>query len=351
MAISTGAAILGSAAIGALGGSKKSGGGTTTTTSTPWAPQQPYLESGFGYAQDAYNNALNMGAYTDPRVAGLNPYMTGGADQLANFSNQYSFPLANLSGNTAAGMIAPGGMAGYNAANLFGQYGGDPTQQILNNAGQYANNPFVDGLIDASGRDVTRQLFERDLPGINRAASGSGNLNSTRAGVESAIATRGAGDRLADISSQIRSQFFGKGLDMSQNQYNQNLQNLLNTNSQLLNSYNLGTVGADRSQNLAAGGFDALNTAGGMYRGYDQAMIDAAMAQFAEQRNLPQQFASTYMNTVDGNFGGTGTSTAPSTGGGFMGALQGGLGGAFGGIGTLGSLKQSSPGLFSSLFT
>jgi hypothetical protein len=267
--ISTGV-MAGSALLGGMGGGEAQQQ-TQSSTSAPWEPQQDYLKYGFSSAKDALGNALNMGTYGGPRVAGLNPFQTQGANTVAGYTDAYGNNLANLTGAASQNMLQAGQGFGTNAQNLFNQYSnGDATQAILSAAGQYANNPYVDGLIDASGRDVTRQLGEQVLPGIARSATGTGNTNSTRTGVESAIAQRGAADRLTDLSSNIRSQFFNTGLGMAQNQYNQNLANSLNANNQLLSAYSGGLAGAGTSQNLAAGNFDAMNAAGGLYQTQDQ---------------------------------------------------------------------------------
>jgi hypothetical protein len=330
------------AVLGGIGGSKSSGGGTTTTSSSsaPWQPQQEYLTSGFKDARTALDNALANPVYQGQRVAGLNPFQTMGANTLGNFSQQNAF-LADQALNASNSLLQPGANFGNNAQNIFNQFAGmDPTQQILGTAAQYANNPYIDGMIDASGRDVTRQLNEQTLPSLNRQFSGTGNTNSTRAGVQSAIAERGAADRLADMSSNIRGQFFGKGLEQGQSQFNQNLQNSLAANQGLLDSFRTGMGGLTNAQGLASGFFDQSNAAGGMFQNQEQRELAAAMDQFNETNRNPLDFINSYMQAVGGNYGGTstGTSTAPKVGGGFLGGLTGALGGAMGGLGMASSL-------------
>jgi hypothetical protein len=231
---------------------------------------------------DFYNQYFNNPTFTGQRVADLNPFNTGSANTLGNFAGQFT-PVAQQG---AAGLgfanLGSGINFGNNAQNIFSQFSGDPTEQIIANAGQYANNPFVDGLINASSRDVVRNLYENQLPGIDRAASGGGNLNSTRAGVESAIAQRGAADRLSDMSSEIRSKFFGQGLDASRNQYNQNLQNMLAANNDLMRAGQFGLDALGTTQNMASMGFNQGQAAGDLFRNYDQSMLDADKAQFDE---------------------------------------------------------------------
>jgi len=261
--------------------------------SAPTVTEDPVAREAFGIIKPGLQLGTNLGmnlaneffanpAYSGQRVAGLNPFQTGSADFLGNFANQFT-PMAS-GGAAALGLanLGAGANFGSNAQNIFSQFSGDPTQQIINNAGQFANNPYISGLIDASSRDVTRNLFENQIPGIDRAATGSGALNSTRAGVESAIAQRGAADRLADMSSQIRSQFFGQGLGMAQNQYNQNLQNMLQANQGLMQAGQFGMDALGNAQNLATTGFGQSQAAGGLLQAQNQAELDAQRAMFDE---------------------------------------------------------------------
>jgi hypothetical protein len=248
-----------------------------------WGISKPLYQQAVTGSGTALTNILNTPAYTGQRVAGLNPYQTGSADTLGNFGqNTGNLGYASL----AAGLpnVLASGNAGANAQNLFQQYSGDPTQQILGTASSYANNPYVGGMIDAATRDVNRNLFEQQLPGINRSASGSGNINSSRAGVESAIATRGAADRMTDLASTIRGDLFKTGLSQGQSQYNQNLQNQLNANTQLLQGGQFGLNAMAGGQDFANTAFGQGQTAGGLYQTQNQAELDANKAQFDESQ-------------------------------------------------------------------
>ena len=238
--------------------------------------------AGVNLAQQVMNNP----AYSGQRVADLNPYQTNSANTLGSFANNTANMGYGLM-NSGVDSLSAGAAVGGNAADIYGRSMGDPTQSFIDQAGQYANNPYVNGMIDASGRDVSRQLNEQQLPSLARAASGAGNTNSSRTGVESAIMERGAQDRLADISSGIRSQFFGQGLGMAQNQYNQNLQNMMNANSGLLNAgqYGAGLVGA--GQNFAGNNFNLGQSAGGVFQNQNQNVLQGNMNQFNETWQNP----------------------------------------------------------------
>lgn len=322
----------GGAILGGLAGSKSSGGDTSTATRAPWEPQQPYLTYGFEESKKATQNALANPVFQGNRVAGLTPLQQQTLASGGQFSSGQFDPAQNVS-NLSQGALNPTAGFGQNAANIYGQYAGvDPTQQIISNAGQYADNPYTQGLIDSASRDVTRNLYENQLPGLALGATGTGNTNSSRAGVQEAIAQRGAQDRLADISSNIRGQFFNTGLNQAQNQYNQNLQNQLNANQGVQSAFGGGLSGLGAGQNLATGAFNLGSQAGGMQQTQDQNVINAEMQKFSEQNNIPMDIIAKYMQTIGGNYGGTQTQTTPETGGGFMGGLQGALGGALGGF-------------------
>jgi hypothetical protein len=98
----------------------------------------------------------------------------------------------------------------------FGAASQDPTKANIAAAGQYADNPFMTGMIDAASRDVTRNLHENQLPGLNDGRDGSGNMNSSRAGVAEGIMRRGAADQIGDIASNMRGSAYQSGLGLAE---------------------------------------------------------------------------------------------------------------------------------------
>jgi hypothetical protein len=242
----------------------------------------PALQTGVTGSIDLFNRYNANPAYTGQRVAGLNPFQTGSANTLGDFAQGFTPNATNAASNLGFSNIGAGMGFGSNAQDIFSRASMDPTQQIIDQAGQFADNPYTQGMIDAASRDVTRNLFENQLPGIDRAAVGGGNLNSTRAGVESAIAQRGAADRLADLSSDIRGKFFGQGLGMAQNQFNQNLQNMMASNQDLMRAGQFGMDALAGTQNMANVGFGQGQMAGGLFQNQNQAELDANKAVFDE---------------------------------------------------------------------
>lgn len=264
---------------------------TDPTAADAYALAKPFYQQGLSGLSGLADRVGQDPAYSGQRVADLNPFQTSSADRLGGFANN-TFGYANGMMGLGAQAAMPSGAVGNNYADIYNRASGDPTQSILNSANQYANNPYVGGLIDASTRDVARQFSEQTMPGLNRQFAGTGNTNSTRAGVEAGIAQRGAGDRMADIASGIRSQFFGQGLGMAQNQYNQNLQNMMGANAGLINAGQFGAGLINNGQNFATNNFGQGQAAGGLYQNQNQNQLNASKDYWNESLQNPMSVYS-----------------------------------------------------------
>jgi hypothetical protein len=308
---------------------------------SPWSKAQPYILDGYDKAGPLLD-AASTGAYSGPRVAGLNPYQTGGATSVGDWATNTGSKIPDYLLQGGQGMMSAGSAFGSNAQNVFDTAGQDHTQQFLDTASQYANNPYVDGLIDANSRDITRNLNENQLPALNLAAAGSGNTNSTRTGVAQAIAERGASDRLSDVSNTIRSNFFSKGLDDAQTQYNTQQSLRGNVNQQLGQAYSLGTGSLTGAQQANGNNFDQTQAAGGVFQNQEQKTLDANKAAYTEGQNTNMDLLAKYMGIINGQYGGPAVTGTVANGGA---AVQGALGGATAGLGLatkLGDYKNPS---------
>jgi hypothetical protein len=301
---------------------------------SPWSKAQPYILDGYEKAGPLLD-AASTGAYSGDRVAGLNPYQTGGATSVGDWATNTGSKIPDYLLQGGQGMMSAGSAFGGNAQQLFDSAGQDHTQQFLDTASQYANNPYVDGLVDANSRDIVRNLNENQLPALNLAAAGSGNTNSTRTGVAQAIAERGASDRLADVSSGIRSQFFSQGLDAARSQYNTQQSQAGTVNQQLGTAYQLGTGSLTGAQQANGNNFDQTQAAGGVFQGQDQKVLDANKAAYTEGQNTNMDLLAKYMGIINGQYGGQAVGGTVANGGA---AVQGALGGATAGLGLAGKL-------------
>jgi hypothetical protein len=298
--------------MGSLFGSK------TTAVSDPTAVEafnlaKPYYQQGLSGLSGLAKQVGQNPAYTGERVADLNPFQTSAADSLGGFSGNTA-GYANTFMNAGLGNLGAASGIGANAQDIYGRSTMDPTQMIIQQAGQYADNPYVTGMIDAANRDTVRALTEQQLPSLMRGMTGTGNLNSSAGMKEGQILTRGAQDRMADMASNIRGQFFGTGLNMAQNQYNQNLQNMMSANQNLLQAGQFGGQALSGGQDFAQTAFGQGQLAGGLYQGQNQAELDANRAFFDESIQNPLSVYSALVgNAAQTKTQGTaGVATQPS---------------------------------------
>jgi hypothetical protein len=251
-----------------------------------WNTVKPYHQTAMSGMQGVANNLAQNPAYSGQRVADLNQYQTGGANTLGSFAGNTADNAYGMT-NVGQNNLMAGNAFGGNAGDIYNRSTMDPTQQIIGNAGMYANNPYMDGMIDAANRDTVRGLTEQQLPSLMRGMVGSGNTNNTAGMKEGQILARGAMDRMADTSANLRGQFFGKGLDMAQGQWNQNIANMLNSNQGLLNAgqFGLGAMGA--GQQYAGNAFNQSQAAGGLFYDQQQRQFDAQRDVFNESWQNP----------------------------------------------------------------
>jgi hypothetical protein len=291
-----------------MGGSPSGGGGNTTTVtkSDPWAGQQTYLTDVFAKAQDQYNSNTPS-YYPGQTVANLSP-TTQTAFQLQTQRALNGNPLMNTAQNTLI-----------NTAN----------GSMLN------SNPYLDANFKA-GTDAITSAYNN---AVNGQTSGFANGNRTGSGMQ-AFYQNQQNDTLAKNLNNLYGQTY-------YNNYNTERTNQLNA-TQLAPQY-----AAQDYTNL-----DALSNVGAAQDTYNQNLLNSNIDRFNYEQNLPANKLAQYANLVQGNYGGSasssGTYTPTYSGGGRLGgalsgaasgaamgsmipgvgtgigALFGGLGGAFG---------------------
>lgn len=452
--VGAGAAVLG-AGSSLLGGGSGSGG-SSQTDNAPWSAQQPYLTQGFQNAQDLYDQrtAQNPNGYTGSLYSPINDIQTSNANAAAYNAGGVGQNLYNTTGQTAqtlqsgagnymnnATNLAANGVGGINPAytntqsgyatgalqaqgptaglssalnsagisgaqaiqngqstlqNAAATAGQDQTGNTINSAGQYMNNGVLNGQIAAAQQTNNDTLNEVTTPGLNRAASMGGNLNSSRAGMAEAMANRDTANANANIDATMRGNAYNNGLSLAaqqqeagvnqqiaagtaqanngastalgtaglqqnQGQFNAttqlgaanagaatqlgnlglNAQTQLGANAQLGSGVNSGvnaanSAGTQAQQNLITG-----QTAGSVLQNDQNAQLQNAYQQWQNQNGSYQQgLLNSYFQAINNGNGGTSTttSTLPSN------TMGNALGGAAAGYG----LYKS--GAFSGLF-
>lgn len=311
-----------------------SGSTTTKNTSNPWGPQGDALKGIFTSAGDIYNKAANTPFYGGPLYATLDGQTQDATNQVGNFVNGSGAGNAASISDAGRGILARFGGSPNALDNLMAQATMDPTSINIRNATEYAMNPATDGMIDAASRDVTRNLAENELPTINRAATATGNVNSTRAGVASAVASRGAADRIADISSTIRGEQFNRGLELSERARTSNMSGLVNAGQLGNQGMGLGIDAITSGNNMSLGNLDALIRSGQIRQGDAQGQMDADYKRWQGNDTRSMDLLSRYYGIVgDKSWGGTSTSKQKSTPS-ILGAV-GGLASLAGGFGVI----------------
>lgn len=308
------------------------GGSQTTTTNEkfdtgPSSFQRPYLDQSFNAAQDAFKRQQGSAYYQGNTYAGMSDEAKQALNGLRDFASGTGMNTATTLSNIGSSLAGNAGRASQYIDRFAQMAGEDPQQRVLDAAGRYADNPYIQGQIDANARDVTRNLREDILPNIDRAASAGGNINSSRAGIASGIAQRGAADRIADISASIRGDAWSQGLDRAQ----RDRESQMSAMRGAADAYtNLGQVGMDamsRGAEAGYGAFDRINAAGALDQQDRQGYLDQDFQRWQGNDMREWDILNRYNSIVGGNqWGQSGTSSGTNTtkkSGGILGQIVG----------------------------
>ena len=248
---------------------------------------KPYVDKALEGGQAANDARLAAGFYGGPTYAGPNSYQTGAATGYGDASMGIMNRGFNMAGANAG--------FGANARGLYDQYqgmaNGVSAQGRMDTANQYAMDN-MNPLVNAAMRDDRRNLQENTLPGINLAASGTNNMNSSRAGVAEAIANRAYDDRRADVSSQVLDGLRTQSLSEQRQAFADQGNALVNAgaaNNSIENAYNSG-------MNTANTGYQMGMGAGGALQGYDQARMNDERVRFEGNRDFASNVYADYKN-------------------------------------------------------
>lgn len=269
---------------------------TTTSQLEGWDDAQAGLTSAMAHGEAAMANPWEV--YGGPQVAGLNQMQQGALGGMAGYG-------AGMGGDIASMMMGAGGQAmGHmgQAGNLYNQAANMGPAQIqgpdLGLAGQIANNPYTQGVVDNAMRASMQGFNENVSPALAGQAAGANQLNSSRRGGAEAIAMRGQQDRMANIASDIYNGNWQQGLGIAQQQAMGNAQYQSMQPGQMMQAANglsgLGGQGSQMMQGAYGMGQNNLNMglqAGNIYQGQQQSEYDSMMNNFYLGQQLPMQQA------------------------------------------------------------
>jgi len=308
-------------ALGLMGSSKqaKAQDNATAAQMAGFNQYKPYVDANLKGGEAALDGVLSTGAYGGQTLAGPNQFQTG----TANTMGAYGTNMMN-SGNA---MMGANSGFGTNSANMYGQFQGmaqDAQRDRLGTAMDYAS-ANSGGLVDSAMRDDRRNLQENTLTGIDLGASGSGNMNSSRAGVAEAVAKRGYDDRRADVATNIQNSLIDRSLNQQSQQFSDQgaaLQGAGQANQGMSSAYNTGLNTLGQGSNFGMNAGNAL-------QGYDQAALSDQQANFERQRDFEMQQRMNYQSGMLGQAPNSSQNVKPTT----ADPLQGAIGGAMAGFG------------------
>jgi hypothetical protein len=316
--------------MGSLGTSKTS----QVQSSAPIGWQQAPLKDIFAAAGDAYGQAKGATAPTgfqaqfSPESLSLYQQMLGTKDQIGG---------AVASAGAGGEATQVGLNAFTNASGRLSNYA--PTGGTASNiaaAAQYADNPYLRGMINANMRDAERAAFEKYLPQATRMAAGTGNLNSNKTAIQEGIVSRGLAEKRADIGSQLQGQIYDSGLKLAEQarQYDNEsvLKAMLGQGGMGVDALKTGAAAQAAGTNSLAQLYDIANKGVAGLTTADQAALDDQMKRWQFQTSSPYEALQNYYGIVgDKNWGGTqttnGTQTASPAA--VIGGLMGSVGSLF----------------------
>ena len=160
---------------------------------------KPYVDAGLSGGQDAFNDVLNTGYYQGQTLADTNPYASTAANTMGGFA-----PSVMSSG---FGLMNTGGAFGQNFSDLYNQ----AQQDSLSGAIDYANQN-AGALTDALMSDARRNT-QLAMQGNNMDASGTGNVNSSRAGIADAALNSELARQTAATGATVRNNLIDRKMN------------------------------------------------------------------------------------------------------------------------------------------
>lgn len=252
----------------------------------------PGMQNVYNRMMPYFNNAMDQGAYSGQTYADLDPYQQTAYDNAQGIGNQMNTGGQNI---YDAGSTNLANTSGYGKGfKDLQNYLSDPNAGF-NMGNALANSSMTQGMIDAANRDVSRNLEEKTLTGIDRGAVAAGGTNNTRTGVERGVAIRGAVDRMADTGANIRGQMFDRGVNQFNTNVNQQASNLGN----MMAANQAAQAGMGYGANMMQGGNDYIGGFGDSMMNYNQGALTDEENQYYKGFDFPMQYAGNMMNLMN----------------------------------------------------
>lgn len=320
---------------------------TTDTDTSPWGPQAHWLKYAFDQAGSAYDKSKDAKA-PDNFVAGMTP------EQIATFKQMIGYSragagMANAQGTYGQNMMGAGASGVQGALSDYASF--DPsktynTDAVLSGANKYASNPAISGMVAAAMRDANQNARDITLPSIDANTAMSGNVNSSRTGLQMGVVQRGLAEKAADISSNLRGDQFNQGLNLTDRMLGSNVDSRLAAMQSrgALGSaaYGAGNEGVNASINNRGNLFALANMGGAGLQQGKQLALDNELKKYQSDVSSPFASLQQLMSIIGSNNWGShteGTTTQNTTSQPGFWQIAGGL------LGGLGSMGQGLGGM------
>ena len=316
-----------------------SGETETEQQMTPWGPAEKVMRPHLGLIR----NQDPWSVYGGEQLADFN------RDQLGMIGNYRDYMGGQGGGwqdlmSQGQGMLGNFGTAQNAYGNMLGQgavQNQGPNMGLVNSM---IDNDLLNSQIDMAHSDVTRNLYENQMPGIAAYSGGTGNLGSSRRGMLEGQARNEAANRMSNISTQMRGNAYGNALNYANQIANQNAAlNQQNRGMQMQAANQLAGLGAQgmgmmgQGQNMFSTQQGWLGNIGAMQQQHAQQGLNNAMNQHYLAQMLPYQQAQMGVGIGMGPGAAFGTNTQTQGNGGIFGGLMNAatqLGGAY--LGSMG---------------
>lgn len=315
------------------------GGSTTSNTvSTPWTGQQPYLSSVMSGAQNAYNQYASNPSSSVANFTPMQNQAMGMTQDVANGTNMGNASSLNNAAGSYTNNLMNGDYLNSNPANsslsamASNSAGTNGLTSFAN--GSEMNNPYMQGMANAANTNIVNAYQTATAPQTTSEFEGSGRYGSGAMMNTQNQMQQGLTTQLANAQNNLYGSMYNTN-EANQLSGAQSLaQNQLGGAEGLGSNYNTATQQQLQGSYNTPSLVSSINGAAANL--YGMGGNQQALAQ--TQLNSPFTLLNDYSGLIQGNYGGTTSTTQPY----YTNPIAGGLGGAASGA-AIGSMID--PGL------
>lgn len=254
-----------------------------------------------------------MGLYTGDYIAAPNQTQYDAYNQAAQFGSAQG-GVGNQQISTGQGLLGNYGTAQSALSGMYNFGSQNQTQNNINTANQYANNPYIADSVKAASNLARQDASENAIPNLYRSAASSGNLNSDRAALAQGVVERGLAQNEQNLMANAQSNAWNQGLGtaLTQNQQSQGALGNALTGGSSLGSQGSGMMsqGINDQTNLS----NLYSTAGSGLNALQQAILNNQQAKYqGDIANMWSPVQNLYGIAGANNWGSTSNTNGTTT--------------------------------------